>query len=447
MTGTLGENAIVVGAGMGGLAAAAAIAPHFEHVILLERDSLPADFSARPGAGQSAHIHQLLKGGETALDCLVPGFSAALGRIGAPNLRVGLDIELTDFGGPLPLHDAGFSVTSMTRPAYEKILRDLVVTRPGVSIRDSVAVSRHVVEGGRVIGVELDGGERVSADLVIDTTGMNAPLIESLAADGHAAYETESVKINVAYTTGRFTRPAAFRGETRAFFVLPAPPDHHFGLLLPVENDEWVVTLGGRGANLPPRDLAGYLAYAEQCVTPEIHARLREATLIGELRTYRKAFATRRRFDRATMWPERLIAMGDGMSSVNPTYGQGMSVAALQAESLRAALDARAASGSGLDGLPAEWLPVALDLSQRAWSLAINSDYVYPETEGERPANFAMSRAMATVLRKLCDTDPDFLVFRYRLAHMLESGEALRSGPLAMRFFAALQGSMAPNSA
>jgi glycine/D-amino acid oxidase-like deaminating enzyme len=40
-----GQHAIVVGAGMGGLAAAAALARHFEQVTVLERDQLASEAS------------------------------------------------------------------------------------------------------------------------------------------------------------------------------------------------------------------------------------------------------------------------------------------------------------------------------------------------------------------------------------------------------------------
>ena len=35
---TIGQRAIVIGAGMGGLTAARALAPYFEHVVVIERD-------------------------------------------------------------------------------------------------------------------------------------------------------------------------------------------------------------------------------------------------------------------------------------------------------------------------------------------------------------------------------------------------------------------------
>ena len=45
----VGKQAVVVGAGMGGLAAAGALAEHFEWVVVLERDTLPSDAFTGPG--------------------------------------------------------------------------------------------------------------------------------------------------------------------------------------------------------------------------------------------------------------------------------------------------------------------------------------------------------------------------------------------------------------
>jgi 2-polyprenyl-6-methoxyphenol hydroxylase-like FAD-dependent oxidoreductase len=444
LIGQLGKQAVVVGAGIGGLAAAAALSPHFGKVLVLDKDALPDGFTPRAGAGQSSHIHQLLKGGAAGLERLLPGLEAAFYKAGAAELRGGRDIEVRDFGGLLPEFDAGFSTPSLSRPAYERVLRARVTELPNVAIRTDASVRRCVVDGGRCTGVELDDGETLPADLVIDASGMNAPLARQLAEDGHADFQTEEVKINVTYVTGRFAKPAAYRGESRGFFFLPAPPDHHFGLLAPVENEEWVVSLGGRGTNVPPRDLAGFRDYATHYATDDLAKRIRDAEPTADLKMFRKPYSTRRRYDQAKRWPDRLAPIGDTMSTINPTYGQGMSVAALQAGELADQLAKRAASGAGLDGLAADFLPPAFAISDAAWSLSVNSDYVYPETEGERPANFAVSRAVAATLRKLCDTDPEFLGFRFRLAHMLETNAGLREGPLAIKFFTALQGAMAP---
>jgi len=437
-----GAHAIVAGAGIAGLAAAAALAGRFGRVTLLDRDSLPDGVQMRLGAGQGAHLHQLLKAGEEALERLLPGVTDDFYAAGAKRMRVGRDVKVFDFGGWMDECDAGFDVTSLSRPAYEAVLRARVSALPGVTIRTATPVKRLVVSDGRCTGVELEDGETLSADLIVDASGMTAPLMTQLAAEGHAAFETEAVRINVAYSTVRFRQPEKWRGESAGFFLLPGPPGKRFGFLLPIEDDQWILSVGARGKDSPPRSLAEMLAYAEQ-FEPSIFERVRDAEPLSELRTFRKPTANRRKAWEAAKWPERLVPIGDALSSVNPTYGQGMTVAACEADALAGLLDARSADNAGLDGLASSYLTKAGEISGRAWSLSLNSDYVYDETEGERPPTFAMNRAMAATLRKLADDDLDFRTFRYRLVHMVADANALREGAMGIKFFTALQGSMA----
>ena len=439
----LGNRAIVAGAGIGGLAAAAALAPHFGEVLVIDRDTLPDDLSPRLGIGQGAHTHQLLKAGELALEKLLPGITAAFGEAGAVSMTVGRDIRVYDFGGWMDACDAGFTVTSLSRPAYEGVLRARVAALPNVTLRGETPIRRFAVVGGRCTGVELKNSTQLTADLVVDSTGLTTPLLKQLADDGHAEFPTEDVRINVAYTTGRFRRPPQYADETMGIFILPSPPENHFGLLLPIEDGQWILSLGRRGGEVPPRDPTAFKEYAKGLVAPDVYERIKDAEVVDELRTFRKPGATRHLLWNAIKWPEGLIVIGDALSSVNPTYGQGMTVAACEAEALDAMLADRATKGAGLAGLSADYFRVAGDISSRAWSLSINSDYVYPQTEGERPANFAMNRAIAATLRKLADEDTEFRILRYKLVHMIASADTLREGPMGIRFFTALQGSMA----
>ena len=120
----IGKPAVVAGAGMAGLPAARALADYFEHVVVLERDTLPRDAAHRPGPPQARHAHALLAGGQRALDKLFPGFEHDLREAGAVPLRAGLDVRLERPGyDPFPARDVGVGAHAMSRPLVELTVR------------------------------------------------------------------------------------------------------------------------------------------------------------------------------------------------------------------------------------------------------------------------------------------------------------------------------------
>jgi len=88
------KQAVVVGAGMAGLAAAKAIEPHFEKVTVFDRDSLPDAPAPRSGTPQARHTHALLPGGHSALDRMFPGIEIDLMDAGAIRMRLRRDMRL-----------------------------------------------------------------------------------------------------------------------------------------------------------------------------------------------------------------------------------------------------------------------------------------------------------------------------------------------------------------
>ena len=141
----LGQRALVVGAGIGGLSMAGALANHFEQVEVVERDCLTTPACSRPGTPQDRHPHGLLAGGLKALGEIFPGFERDLATAGAVPVRVAqeLQYERPDVGA-LPKRDFGLSVLCASRPLIELVLRRRAQAVPNITLRQGCRVTETV---------------------------------------------------------------------------------------------------------------------------------------------------------------------------------------------------------------------------------------------------------------------------------------------------------------
>jgi 2-polyprenyl-6-methoxyphenol hydroxylase-like FAD-dependent oxidoreductase len=121
---------------------------------------------------------------------------------------------------------------------------------------------------------------------------------------------------------------------------------------------------------------------------------------LDEIVTHAFPASRRRRYERLTRFPLGLAPLGDAISSFNPVYGQGMSVAALQAVALRQSLS------SGIDRQSQRYLKASSRIVDVAWDLAIGSDLSLPEVEGERPILTRLSNAWAERILRAAEHDP-----------------------------------------
>lgn len=401
-------RALVIGAGIGGLAAAAAVAPSFDEVAVVDKDELPDGPRPRRGVAQDTQVHILLKGGELWLETLLPGMRGALLAAGAVEVRHADDVSIWERDAWHATRDIGHSQLLMSRPAYEHALRREVTALGNVTIRDRTAVAA------------LPDGE---ADLVVVATGRGDRLLANIDAP------VTTLGIDVTYTSARFAKPARHRGEGRFIACIPKPPDDRYGLVCPIENDQWLITLASRFDNRIPTDLEGFRAHAASLPVPDIAERLADATPLGAIGSYRIAQAVWRHFERATRLPPRVIPLGDCISSFNPTFGQGMSVAAGHAVALREALAGKGVDD--LDAVTAAYLARAAEVSGQAWAMAAATDLEYPRTTGERPPGFDKAVLGSEAMRRAAALHPEVHLLRFEIGNLVKPNAAARSGPAA----------------
>ena len=69
------SKVVIIGSNMAGLLAARVLADHFEHVVIIEKDTFPAFGENRKGVPQGIHTHVLLERGREIMETFFPGLT------------------------------------------------------------------------------------------------------------------------------------------------------------------------------------------------------------------------------------------------------------------------------------------------------------------------------------------------------------------------------------
>ena len=376
----LGERAVVLGGSIAGLCAARVLADGFAEVVVVERDPLPDAPTDREGAPQTSHPHALLGAGQATLADLFPGFGEDLAAEGG--LIVDVTRQLVEYqkGGYLASGDERTPSYCASRPLFEHVVRERVRARSNVRIRDDCRfVDYRTDEAGRAVtGVTVreDGAvDDIAADLVVDATGRTSRTPEWLADHGFDAPPADRVGIDLQYASLRIERPP---GDRRLISVPADPPETRGAVAIPVEGGHWDVLLAEVHADDAPADREAVLAFADSLPVDLLGGLLRRHRWVSEIARYPFPASLRRRYEDLDAFPDGLVVTGDAVSSFNPAYGQGMSVAALDAVVLHHAL-----ADGGLDDLPGRFFDRLAPVLDTPWRLATGADHQYPQTEGE----------------------------------------------------------------
>lgn len=424
------KQALVIGGSMAGLFAARVLAEHFEQVTIIERDTLPTEPEFRSGVPQGRHAHALLSTGQNLAEKLFPGITAELTSRGSPFVEWAWD-TITYIKGKKTLRfKSGIKTNLIYRVSFEWLIRQRLSSEYKVTF-----LSEHDVEGlitdadgSTVIGVNAssraDHSKRaIFADLVVDASGRNSKAPEWLQNIGYAEVEETQVNAYIGYATRIFEKPT--NGEEipwKVLYAIPSPEVPRGAVLLEIENNKWMLTLGGMNKDYPPTDGDGFLEYARTLATPDVYEAVKNATPVSAVHGYRIQGSRWRRYEKLNRFPERFILLGDSVCSFNPLYGQGITVAAMEANALQQHL----ANHKGIlpKGFSAEYQRIAAKTLSFAWLMATGEDLRYPATEGAKPdAIGRMTQRYMDALLPLVATDEDIALAFFRVMN-LETGAA-----------------------
>lgn len=400
-------NAVVIGASMGGLLAARVLSEFHERVTVVEKDTLPSGAEVRKGVPQARHAHGFLASGVAALESLEPGIGEALVGDGALQGDMSSDGIWCHGGHRHVAFESGLRGLLVSRPRLDAAVLARVRARANIRFLEHTdALGLVFVDGGRrvaglrVVGRGKDATEEVlRADLTIDASGRGSRVPAWLISAGHEAPPVEQVEIDLRYTTRLYRRRPGDLGGRKLAVVSSMPGVPRAGVALAMEGDRWIVTTGGYGEEAPA-DRDGFAAYLGTLASPELSDLVREAEpLPGDAVRYRTPASVRRRYERLRRWPEGLLVLGDALCSFNPIYGQGMTVATLEATALRDLLR------RGRAGLARRFFERASRIIDMAWSTAALGDLALDEVPGRRTARIRFLNWYLSKLHVAARTD------------------------------------------
>ncbi|MFF5854486.1 NAD(P)/FAD-dependent oxidoreductase [Streptomyces sp. NPDC012751] len=392
----MSHKAVVIGAGVAGLVAAAALAraEPTARVLLLDRDELPDGPADRRGVPQGRHAHLLMAGGLSAMEELLPvDVRGRLLAAGAHQIALGNGMlaRTADSGWLRRWRPSGPCMITCTRALLDWVLRQALLEHC-----PTVTIHRATVEGllgdaERVRGVRLGGpdhglGTELEADLVVDASGRGSGSMRWLGGVGITGVEERRIDSGLTNATRIYRTPAG--AESFPLTVVQANPYNgqpgRSAMVLPIEGNRWMVSAGGTRGGEPPRDPRGFLDYTLGLPHPIVGHLIAGAEPLTDVVVTRGRSTgnARRYFERSARWPERFVVLGDALATFNPAYGQGMSVAALGARVL--ARELRRAGLAG-PGLARRVLRGAARHVDAAWATAVAMDVLYPGVNGARP--------------------------------------------------------------
>jgi 2-polyprenyl-6-methoxyphenol hydroxylase-like FAD-dependent oxidoreductase len=446
----LGKHAVVIGGSIAGLMAARVLSDYFAQVTVLDRDHIEAQTAVHKSVPQGNHLHALMLGGQQVLSSLFPDFTDRLQQLGAVRFRFGIEAAFffpsgrsyTPTGSVREPRDLGIDGYSQSRGLLEYCVRQCALELANLNFSGDSAVQGLIYENGQVRGVRSTrDGVTVSldADLVVDAGGRGSRAPRWLTEMGFQTPEETTIGCDFAYSSAQFRKPASYDAPEKVMLFGGPPPKYTSAAGIgSIEYDTWMVSLAGRFGVYPPTDEVGFFEFAKSLPTKRFYELIKDTERLTEITQHRFPTSVQRHYERLSAFPERFVILGDAVSSFNPVYGQGMSSAALQVRALQQLLSERAAGtqAHGLDGLGAAFFPKAAEVIASPWLLAAASDFVYPQTTGERPPNMEDGGRYFAALDTIVAEDPAvhrLVVEVFQLARPLWD---LTSDPLRSRVVA-----------
>lgn len=433
---------MIIGGGYAGLLTAQALSEFFQQVTVVERDLIAEECASRNRTPQRHHSHGAMARWGEIIEELFPGIRAELAGLGAPVFDFGMSAPVLLPTGWTPRVAVGFMVQTFSWAALDACIRRRVLRNPRIRVLDGhdvcgillgpdiAEVKGIMVRPCRTNG-SLKDSVHLGADLVVEAGGRSSRLPKWLAAAGRDGPQTQTLDVPYAYASQVYEISRDAAPEWSVTQQMPyAPTVQCGGVALRVDHCHWFVTLMGAAGDLPTGK-EEFADFARGLRNPHIAQIVAQGTPVSHIHRFTNLANRWHRYDRQRDFPDRLLVIGDAFCTLNPAYGQGLTVAAIQVLILRDLL--RGWTRPQLDGLAHRFQRKAGRSVRLPWTVATSSDLGWaPQAPrgSTRAIRWYMSRAIAAL-----PGDPHLYRHFCRVQHMIDKPTVLLRPELLRRVF------------
>jgi len=255
--------------------------------------------------------------------------------------------------------------------------------------------------------------EDIFGDFVIDCGGSNSKQTGTHLLNKIGIHvDEEIVDAGIGYCSAfyKFKEDVVVDGVTDPKFILiqPSPENgQNKGIAIgKMEGELYHLNWYAFNREYPPTTDEELFNYTKQLRYPEISEMLQKGERVTPLIPYRDVCSRRVRCDTCKEWPENYIILGDSMANYTPTYGQGMTFAALSALELDKLLD----SSSTFQGLSKQYIKKVTPLLDLCWNASVGEDLCVPGVKfncAAPPGHQFFHKYMSLFIQHVCETlDP-----------------------------------------
>ncbi|MGG3308867.1 FAD dependent oxidoreductase [Paenibacillus lautus] len=415
-------KALILGGGIAGLFTATVLSKHYDEVIVTDRDEFPAGPKNRAGTPQAYHPHRFLERGKMIVERWFPGITEELLQQGAHSRGL-KSVKMTNRYGTLEMPDEPNAGCS--RSLLEWTLRSRVAKLPNVTLLPKLTAQQLLFDADKnaVTGVVFRDRSvkepallHMNADIVVDASGRGSKLADWLQNLGYAIPKAERLHISLGYST-RLYRVAEEIQAVWSTILNEGDPSLGIGTAVfnPIENQiAEVVLYRAGGDSYPTTDHQLYDQEAQNLFGATIGDLLQQLEPVSSPRGYRIEECVRQHFEQMKVWPSGLLVLGDAFCSFDPIFGQGMTVAAIQADTLDQCLQSMQNRVLLEEGFERSALLKIQSATEPAWWLSAAADLRWPGVtyEGHLSAQgFSFAQRLFDICQELAYGHHDMAVF------------------------------------